>query len=152
MSVFPQVLLHVDAWQASLGQTVTCIPVKITAKMEATALSVLETSQPAAAPLISWVTSASTVSVPTSKPMSKNKNVQTLLLAHVKCVCVWAGTCEGHCLNKGTCLQSENGGKLCRCLPQFTGSKCEIDKCHYCRDGECIPRNGFTSTGEFTCR
>lgn len=56
--------------------------------MEATALSVLETSQPAAAPLISWVTSASTVSVPNSKPMSKNKNVQTLLLAHVKCVCV----------------------------------------------------------------
>uniref|UniRef100_A0A8C4HHC4 EGF-like domain-containing protein n=1 Tax=Dicentrarchus labrax TaxID=13489 RepID=A0A8C4HHC4_DICLA len=61
-------------------------------------------------------------------------------------------SCEGHCLNKGTCLQSENGSKLCRCLPQYIGSTCEIDKCHYCRDGECIPSNSFTSTGDFTCR
>uniref|UniRef100_A0A8D0AW64 LDL receptor related protein 1 n=1 Tax=Sander lucioperca TaxID=283035 RepID=A0A8D0AW64_SANLU len=60
--------------------------------------------------------------------------------------------CEGHCLNKGTCLQSENGSKLCRCLPQYSGSTCEIDKCHYCRDGECIPSDGFTSTGDFSCR
>ncbi|KAG7218244.1 hypothetical protein INR49_020504 [Caranx melampygus] len=62
------------------------------------------------------------------------------------------GSCEGHCQNKGTCLQSEDGSQLCRCLPQFTGSTCEIDKCHYCRDGECIPSNSFSSTGEFTCR
>uniref|UniRef100_A0A8D0DF55 LDL receptor related protein 1 n=1 Tax=Sander lucioperca TaxID=283035 RepID=A0A8D0DF55_SANLU len=55
-------------------------------------------------------------------------------------------SCEGHCLNKGTCLQSENGSKLCRCLPQYSGSTCEIDKCHYCRDGECIPSDGFTCT------
>uniref|UniRef100_A0A3Q3XIF9 EGF-like domain-containing protein n=1 Tax=Mola mola TaxID=94237 RepID=A0A3Q3XIF9_MOLML len=61
-------------------------------------------------------------------------------------------SCEGHCLNKGTCLQSENGSKLCRCPPQYTGSTCDIDKCHYCRDGECIPSNSFTSTGDFTCR
>uniref|UniRef100_A0A3Q1CIR2 EGF-like domain-containing protein n=1 Tax=Amphiprion ocellaris TaxID=80972 RepID=A0A3Q1CIR2_AMPOC len=61
-------------------------------------------------------------------------------------------SCENHCLHKGTCLQSEDGSKLCRCLPQYTGSTCEIDKCHYCRDGECIPSNGFTTTGDFTCR
>ncbi|XP_077948257.1 low-density lipoprotein receptor-related protein 1 isoform X1 [Gasterosteus aculeatus] len=61
-------------------------------------------------------------------------------------------SCEGHCLNEGTCLESESGSKLCRCLPQYTGSTCEIDKCHYCRDGECIPSNAFTSTGDFTCR
>uniref|UniRef100_A0A4W6FD01 LDL receptor related protein 1 n=1 Tax=Lates calcarifer TaxID=8187 RepID=A0A4W6FD01_LATCA len=61
-------------------------------------------------------------------------------------------SCEGHCLNKGTCLQSENGSLLCRCMPQYTGSTCEIDKCHYCRDGECIPSNSFSSTGDFTCR
>ncbi|KAK5872291.1 hypothetical protein PBY51_013006 [Eleginops maclovinus] len=61
-------------------------------------------------------------------------------------------SCEGHCLNKGTCLLSETGSKLCRCLPQYSGSTCEVDKCHYCRDGDCIPSNGFTSTGDFTCR
>ncbi|XP_037535815.1 low-density lipoprotein receptor-related protein 1 [Nematolebias whitei] len=61
-------------------------------------------------------------------------------------------SCEGHCLNGGTCLQSENGSKLCRCLPQYMGATCEIDKCHYCRDGECLPSNGFSSTGEFKCR
>ncbi|GLD64343.1 low-density lipoprotein receptor-related protein 1-like protein [Lates japonicus] len=61
-------------------------------------------------------------------------------------------SCEGHCLNKGTCLQSENGSLLCRCMPQYTGSMCEIDKCHYCRDGECIPSNSFSPTGDFTCR
>uniref|UniRef100_H3DAP4 LDL receptor related protein 1 n=1 Tax=Tetraodon nigroviridis TaxID=99883 RepID=H3DAP4_TETNG len=61
-------------------------------------------------------------------------------------------SCEGHCLNKGKCLQTENGSKLCRCLPQYTGATCEIDKCHYCRDGECIPSNSFTSRGDFTCR
>nr|XP_061813958.1 low-density lipoprotein receptor-related protein 1-like [Nerophis lumbriciformis] len=61
-------------------------------------------------------------------------------------------SCEGHCLNRGTCLQSASGSKLCRCLPQYTGSTCEIDKCHYCRNGECIPKDRFTSTGEFTCR
>ncbi|KAF7208497.1 transcript variant X2 [Nothobranchius furzeri] len=61
-------------------------------------------------------------------------------------------SCEGHCLNGGTCLQSENDSKSCRCLPQFSGATCEIDRCHYCRDGECIPSNGFSSTGEFKCR
>ncbi|XP_017271351.1 low-density lipoprotein receptor-related protein 1 isoform X3 [Kryptolebias marmoratus] len=61
-------------------------------------------------------------------------------------------SCEGHCLNGGTCLQSENGSKLCRCLPQYMGATCEIDKCHYCRDGECLPTNRFSSTGEFKCR
>ncbi|XP_029681819.1 low-density lipoprotein receptor-related protein 1-like isoform X3 [Takifugu rubripes] len=61
-------------------------------------------------------------------------------------------SCEGHCLNKGTCLQTENGSKLCRCLPRYIGATCEIDKCHYCRDGECIPTNSFTPTGDFTCR
>ncbi|KAM9759324.1 low-density lipoprotein receptor-related protein 1-like isoform 2-T2 [Menidia menidia] len=61
-------------------------------------------------------------------------------------------SCEGHCLNKGTCLQSENGSKFCRCTPQYSGTKCEIDRCHYCRDGECIPSNGFSSRVQFTCR
>ncbi|KAM4582658.1 low-density lipoprotein receptor-related protein 1-like isoform 1-T1 [Fundulus diaphanus] len=61
-------------------------------------------------------------------------------------------SCEGHCLNGGTCLQSESGTKSCRCLPQYIGATCEIDRCHYCRDGECIPRDGFVTTGDFTCR
>ncbi|XP_016534121.1 low-density lipoprotein receptor-related protein 1-like isoform X3 [Poecilia formosa] len=61
-------------------------------------------------------------------------------------------SCEGHCLNGGTCLQSESGAKSCRCRPQYIGAACEIDKCHYCRDGECIPKDGFVTTGDFTCR
>ncbi|KAK7915952.1 hypothetical protein WMY93_011713 [Mugilogobius chulae] len=59
--------------------------------------------------------------------------------------------CEGHCQNRGTCLQSSDGSRMCRCLPQFTGGQCEIDKCHYCRDGRCIPNNGFSAIPEFSC-
>uniref|UniRef100_A0A6Q2Z0Y6 EGF-like domain-containing protein n=1 Tax=Esox lucius TaxID=8010 RepID=A0A6Q2Z0Y6_ESOLU len=60
-------------------------------------------------------------------------------------------SCEGHCLNGGTCLQSASGGRQCRCLPKFMGSTCDVDKCHYCRDGKCIPTNPLQPTGEFTC-
>lgn len=71
---------------------------------------------------------------------------------HRVCVCVYAGSCEGHCHNQGTCLQTADGTKLCRCPPQYTGATCDIDKCHYCRDGECIPGSSFGSAGDFSCR
>lgn len=63
ISLHQQALRRVAASPASLGPTVTCAPATITAKTTATAQSVLGTSPRATAPLTSWVTSASTVSV-----------------------------------------------------------------------------------------
>ncbi|KAG7256890.1 hypothetical protein CRUP_021974, partial [Coryphaenoides rupestris] len=57
----------------------------------------------------------------------------------------------GHCLNGGKCLQRADGSKQCRCAPQYLGSHCEVDRCHYCRDGKCIPTNVHQPTGEVTC-
>lgn len=62
LSLLPQALLPADVCQASQVQIVTCIPVGITARMEATVQLALETSQHAAAHLIFWATSASIVS------------------------------------------------------------------------------------------
>lgn len=63
VSVLPQALLPVVAWQALQDQIVTCTLVRITAGIKAIVRSALETSQLVTARLASLATSASTVSV-----------------------------------------------------------------------------------------
>lgn len=48
-------------------------------------------------------------------------------------------------------MQSSDGSRQCHCPPRFIGKKCEVDKCHYCRDGKCIPTNIYQPHGDVTC-
>lgn len=62
------------------------------------------------------------------------------------------GKCDGPCDNGGTCMKSSDGSRQCRCPPQFIGNNCEVDKCHYCHNGKCIPTNLYQPHGDVTCR
>lgn len=65
-----QAHLPAGAQQDSQGPPVTCTPVRITARMEATAPSVLEISPPVAALLTSWATNASIEAVKATVSMA----------------------------------------------------------------------------------
>ncbi len=69
-----------------------------------------------------------------------------------QCHLLLTGTCDGFCDHGGTCMQSNDGSRQCRCPPRFIGNNCDVDKCHYCRDGKCIPTNIYQPHGDVTCR
>lgn len=62
--------------------------------------------------------------------------------------CPPAGHCEGFCSNGGTCMETSNGTKQCRCPSKYLGPTCSLDKCMYCGQGKCVPN----SSDGVTCR
>ncbi|KAG9328294.1 hypothetical protein JZ751_015364, partial [Albula glossodonta] len=75
-------------------------------------------------------------------------------------------TCSVQCLNGGSCFLNAHKQPKCRCQPNYSGERCEVDQCkYYCQNGgtctasptgtptcRCLP--GFTGPkcDRFTCK
>ncbi|MBN3317728.1 LRP1 protein, partial [Atractosteus spatula] len=60
------------------------------------------------------------------------------------------GTCNIQCLNGGSCFLNARKQAKCRCQPNYSGEKCEINQCRdYCQNGGTCTAS---PTGIPTCR
>lgn len=52
------------------------------------------------------------------------------------CVSAPSGTCTMLCLNGGTCVLNARKQPKCRCQPNYSGERCNLNQCRdYCQNG-----------------